>query len=180
MVYSWKILPYNFHILYKEWAKVSPFITNLFLQDHVSNIEKIDQMYFFIEFSISWIHKWIPEVGYTPIGNIPCLYRKYFTNFWEKLNRQDPATGQLYGKELLDQITNTIKTYQNSPQKGISTWSSIKNVARRISIQDGNKEEMINNYLAKIKKNLLTNIAEFYKSDTSMRSGQSDTANAHL
>lgn len=42
-----KILPNNFLILYKEWAKVSPFITNLFLQDHVSSIEKIDQMYFF-------------------------------------------------------------------------------------------------------------------------------------
>ena len=37
---------------------------------------------------------------------------------------------------------------------------------------------MINNYLAEIKKNLLTNIAEFDKSDASMRSGQSDTADA--
>lgn len=91
-------------------------------------------MYFFIEFSIPWIHKWTSEVGYTPIENIPCLYRKYFTNFWEELNRQDPATGQLYGQELLDQITNTVKTYQNSIQ--ISTGSPIKNVARRISIQD--------------------------------------------
>ena len=104
-------------------------------------------MYFFIEFSIPCIHKLIPEVGYTPNENIPCLYCKYFTNFWGKLNRQDPATRQLYGQELLDQITNIIKAYQNSPQKGISTGSSIKRIARRISIQDGKKEEMINYYL---------------------------------
>lgn len=126
-------------------------------------------MYFFIEFSIPWIHKWTPEVGYTPIENIPCLYRKYFTNFWDKLNRKDPATGHLYGQELLDQITSTIKIYQDFTQRDISTRSSIKNIARRISIQDENKEEMINNYLAETKKKLLTNIAEFDKSDTSMR-----------
>ena len=103
---------------------------------------------------------------------------KIFHKLWEKLNRQDPAIVQLYGQELLDQITNTIKTYQNSPQKGISKGSSIKNVARRISIQDGNKEEMVNNYLAEIKKNLLTNIAEFDKLDTLMSSGKSDAADA--
>lgn len=108
-------------------------------------------------------------MGYTPIENIPCLYRKYFTNFWDKLNRKDPATGHLYGQELLDQITSTIKIYQDFTQRDISTRSSIKNIARRISIQDENKEEMINNYLAETKKKLLTNIAEFDKSDTSMR-----------
>ena len=63
------------------------FLMNLYLQDHISNIEKIDQMYFFVEFSILWIHKWVPKVGYTPNKNIPCLYRKYFHNFWGKLNR---------------------------------------------------------------------------------------------
>ena len=171
-----KILPDNFFILYKEWAKVSPFITNLFLQDHVSCIDKIDQMYFFIKFSIPWIHKWTPEMGYTPGENIPCLYRKYFTNFWDKLNRKYPATGKLYGQELLDQISNTIKIYQEIPQKDISAEGSVKHIARRISIQEGNKEELINKYLAEIKRNLLTDIAEFDKSDTSMRSGQSDTA----
>ena len=77
-------------------GKSFSFLTDLFLQDHISNIEKIDQMYFFIDFSIPWIHKWIPEVGYTPNENTTCLYQKYFTNFLEKLNRQDPATGQLY------------------------------------------------------------------------------------
>ena len=119
-----------------------------------------------------------PRSGLYPIDNIPSLYRKYFTNFWDKLNRKDPANGQLYGQELLDNITSTIKIYQDFPQKNISAGSSIKNIARRISIQDGNKEDLINNYLAEIKENFLTNIAEFAKSDTSMKSGQSDTADA--
>lgn len=115
-------------------------------------------------------------MGYTLGENIPCLYRKYFTNFWDKLNRKDPATRKLYGQELLDQISNTIKIYQEIPQKDISAEGSVKHIARRISIQEGNKEELINKYLAEIKRNLLTDIAEFDKSDTSMRSGQSDTA----
>ena len=125
--------------LYKQWVKISPFLMNLYLQDHVPNIEQIDQMYFFIEFSIPWIHKWVPEVGYTPNENIPCLYRKYFHNFWEKLNRDDPTTGQTYGQELIDHITKTIQAYHDSPQKGIVAEGSIKHIARRISIQDGNK-----------------------------------------
>ena len=84
---------------------------NLYVQDHVPNIEHIDQMYFFIEFSVPWINKCVPEVGYTPEENISCLYRKYFHNFWDKLNRTDPSTGQLYGQELIDQIKNTIQAY---------------------------------------------------------------------
>ena len=60
-------------------------------------------MYFFIEFSTPWIHKWIPEIGYTPEEKIPCLYRTYYNNFWDKLIRQDPKTGKPYGQELVDQ-----------------------------------------------------------------------------
>ena len=37
---------------------------------------------------------------------------------------------------------------------------------------------MINDYLEEIKKNLLQNISEFDKSDTSMKSGQSDIVDA--
>ena len=48
--------------------------------------------------------------------------------------------------------------YHDSLQNGIYTGSSIKHIARRISIQDGNKEEMINDYLEDVKKNLLQNI----------------------
>ncbi|TMW80081.1 hypothetical protein EJD97_024119 [Solanum chilense] len=151
---------------------------NLYVQDHIPNIGHIDQMYFFIEFSVPWIHKWIPEVGYTPEENIPCLYRKYLNNFWEKLNRTDPTTGELYGQELIDQIKNTIKAYEDAPKKELNVEnSSIKHIARRISIQDGNKQEMINNYLEEVKRNLMENISDFEKSDTSMKSGHSGHTN---
>ena len=78
---SVKILPDHYQTLYKEWVKTSPFLSDLYLADHICNIEKIDQMYFFIEFSIPWIHKWNPEIGYTPDEKIPCLYRVYYHNF---------------------------------------------------------------------------------------------------
>ncbi|KAG5630955.1 hypothetical protein H5410_002672 [Solanum commersonii] len=41
-------------------------------------------------------------------------------------------------------------------------------------IKDGNKEEMINNYLDEVRKNILLNITQYEKSDTSMRSETSD------
>ncbi|KAG5599350.1 hypothetical protein H5410_030720 [Solanum commersonii] len=47
-------------------------------------------------------------------------------------------------------------------------------MARRISNQDGDQNEMINNYLEAVKKNLLLNITHYAKSDSSMRSETSD------
>ncbi|KAG5599204.1 hypothetical protein H5410_030574 [Solanum commersonii] len=93
-------------------------------------IEKIDQIYFFIEFSILWIHKWTPEVGFTE-ENIPCLYRTYYNNFWNKLMKQDPKTKQLIG--IIDD-------------------NSVRHIAKRISFQEGDKESMINDYLEEIDK----------------------------
>ncbi|KAG5589978.1 hypothetical protein H5410_040492 [Solanum commersonii] len=46
--------------------------------------------------------------------------------------------------------------------KGIIADSSVRHIARKIFIQDGDKEEMINNYLEEVKRN------------TSMRSETSD------
>ncbi|KAG5599218.1 hypothetical protein H5410_030588 [Solanum commersonii] len=139
--------------LYKEWVK------NNFI--------------FFIEFSIPWIHKWTPEVGFTE-EQIPCLYRTFYNNFWDKLMKKDPKTKSLYGQELLDLIAKRIQDYCITLQKGIIVDSSIRHIARKISFQDGNKEEMINRYLEEVKKNLLLNITQYEKSDTSMRSDTSD------
>ncbi|KAG5598829.1 hypothetical protein H5410_030199 [Solanum commersonii] len=36
------------------------------------------------EFSILWIHKWTPEIRFTE-EDIPCLYRTYYNNSWDKL-----------------------------------------------------------------------------------------------
>ncbi|KAG5615778.1 hypothetical protein H5410_015602 [Solanum commersonii] len=168
-----KILPDPILKLYKNWVKVSPDLNDLYHSDHVCYIEQIEQIYFFIEFSIPWIHKWTPEVGFTE-EQIPCLYRIYYNNFWDKLMKKDPMTKSLYGQELLDSISQRIKDYGTISHKGIITDNSVKHIARRISIQDGNKEEMIKEYLDEIRRNLLLNITHYEKSDTSMRSETSD------
>jgi len=59
-------------------------------------------------------------------------------------------------------------------KNGIIQDISVRHIARKISIQDGNKEEMINNYLDEVRKNILLNITQYEKSDTSMRSETSD------
>ncbi|KAG5630952.1 hypothetical protein H5410_002669 [Solanum commersonii] len=132
-----KILPDPFRKLYNEWVKISPNLNKLYHADHIGYIERIKQIYFFIEFSIPWIQKWTSE------------------------------TKSLYGQELLDLIKQRIHEYCLVPQKGIHD-SSVLHIARKISIQDGNKEEMINNYLDELRKNILLNITQYEKSDTSM------------
>uniref|UniRef100_M1DU84 Uncharacterized protein n=1 Tax=Solanum tuberosum TaxID=4113 RepID=M1DU84_SOLTU len=46
----------------------------------------------------------------------------------------------------------------------------------KISVQDGDKEAMINNYLKEVKRILLLNISQYEKSNTSMRSETSEDA----
>ncbi|KAK4709724.1 hypothetical protein R3W88_004237 [Solanum pinnatisectum] len=168
-----KILPELFLKLYKEWVKVSPNLNNLYHADHICYMEQIEQIYFFIEFSIPWIHKWTLEVGFTE-EQIPCLYRTYYNNFWDKLMKKDPQTKSLYGQELLDLISGKILEDSTSPHKGIIADSFVKLMAKRISNQDGDQEEMINKYLEDVKKSLFLNITNYAKSDTSMRSETSD------
>ncbi|KAG5592676.1 hypothetical protein H5410_043190 [Solanum commersonii] len=91
-----------------EWIKVSPDLNELYHTDHICYIEKIEQIYFFLEFSIPWIHKWTPEVGFTE-EQIPCLYRTFYNNFLDKLMKRDPKTKSLYGQELLDLIEKGSK-----------------------------------------------------------------------
>ncbi|KAG5619578.1 hypothetical protein H5410_004796 [Solanum commersonii] len=52
-----KNLPDPFLKLYKEWVKVSPNLNELYNTDHIYYLDKIDQIYFFMEFSVPWIHK---------------------------------------------------------------------------------------------------------------------------
>ncbi|KAG5590053.1 hypothetical protein H5410_040567 [Solanum commersonii] len=88
--------------------------------------------------------------------------------------KKDPMTKSLYDQELLDSISQRIQDYGTIPHKGIIADNSVKHIARRISIQDGNKEEMIKKYLDEIRRNLLLNITHYEKSDTLMRSETSD------
>ncbi|KAG5570686.1 hypothetical protein H5410_060452 [Solanum commersonii] len=64
--------------------------------------------------------------------------------------KKDPKTKSLYGKELMDLLTQKIHKY------------------------DGNKDKMIKSYLDEVKRNLLLNITHYAKSDTFMRSETSD------
>ncbi|KAG5609024.1 hypothetical protein H5410_020305 [Solanum commersonii] len=144
-----KILSEPFLKLYKEWVKISPDLNKLYQQEHISYLQQIEQICFFIEFSIPWIHKWVPEVDFIE-EQIPCLYRTYYNNFWDKLMKKDPQTKSIYGQKLLDQITATIKEYNRIPNKGIITddSTSVKHMARRISNHEEEEQnQMILDYL---------------------------------
>ncbi|KAG5571212.1 hypothetical protein H5410_060978 [Solanum commersonii] len=157
----------------KEWTKVSPDLNKLYHTNNICWLEKIDKIYFFIEFSIPWIHKWTPEVGVIE-ENIPCFYKTYYNNFWDKLMKQDPKTKQLIGQELLDIISDRVNEYHKIPKKEIINDNTVRHIARRISFQEGDKEIMINDYLEKVKRNFLQTITQVDKSDTSMRSETSN------
>ncbi|KAG5594631.1 hypothetical protein H5410_035863 [Solanum commersonii] len=86
----------------------------------------------------------------------------------------DPITKSSYGQEFLDQITQTIHTYNTAPPKELAVDNLVRHMARRISNLDGDKEELINNYLNEVQRNLLLNITHYEKSYTSMRSETSD------
>ncbi|KAG5605136.1 hypothetical protein H5410_026628 [Solanum commersonii] len=75
-----KILPNPFLKLYEEWVKVSPDLHELYHTNQIFYLEKINQIYFFIEFSVPWIHKWTSKVEFTE-EQISCLYRTFYNNF---------------------------------------------------------------------------------------------------
>lgn len=45
-------------------------------------------MHFWIEFSVSWIWKWVPEVGLNDY-KISCLKRTRYVKLWDKLMKID-------------------------------------------------------------------------------------------
>ncbi|KAG5572767.1 hypothetical protein H5410_062533 [Solanum commersonii] len=38
-----------------------PDLNKLYHQEHICYFQQIEQIYFFIEFSVPWIHKWVPS-----------------------------------------------------------------------------------------------------------------------
>ncbi|KAG5630937.1 hypothetical protein H5410_002654 [Solanum commersonii] len=148
---------------------------NDYLKEVRRNILLYTTHYAKSEFSIPWIHKWTPEVGYTE-EQIPCLYRVYYNNFWDKMIKKDPKTKELHGQELSDFITQKIRDYSTETHKIVVTDPSVKHIARRISIKDGNTDDMINDYLKEVRINILLYITHYAKSDTSIRSETSEDA----
>ncbi|KAG5599465.1 hypothetical protein H5410_030835 [Solanum commersonii] len=102
------------------------------------------------------------EVGFTE-EQILCLYRTFYNNFWDKLIKKDPKTKTLYRQEFMDFMPKRIQKYGISPQKGVVADSSVRHIARKISIQDGDKKAMINSYLEEVKRTLLLNITQYEK-----------------
>ncbi|KAG5579996.1 hypothetical protein H5410_050623 [Solanum commersonii] len=55
----------------------------------------------FLKLYKEWVK--VPKVDFTE-EQIPCLYRTYYSNFWDKLMKKDPQTKYIYEQELIDLI----------------------------------------------------------------------------
>ncbi|KAG5585165.1 hypothetical protein H5410_045599 [Solanum commersonii] len=142
----------NVKISFTYWDYIQAFDKVLCYNNERHKHTWFFKICFFIEFSIPWIHKWVPEVDFTE-EQIPCLYRTYYNSFWDKLMKKDPQTKSIYGQELLDQIVATVKEYNRIPNKGIVTddLTLVKHMARRISNHDEEEQnQMILDYLEEI------------------------------
>lgn len=166
------ILPQNFTELYSTWIDVNP------KKDIPS--DKYD-LYFFMEFSIPWIWKWVPIIGYTE-HEIPCIKRSSYTKFWDKMNKRNPETRQLYCIDTINLIEKRIKWYQENrrlvAEKEESPHDQIK---KKFSMKDSNREMFIEAYIEEIKKDLLQGFdgeTQSVKSDTSMVSASQDCQDA--
>ncbi|KAG5599896.1 hypothetical protein H5410_031266 [Solanum commersonii] len=86
----------------------------------------------------------------------------------------DPKTKQLIGQELLDSIKEKNNYYNIIHLEKIIDDHSVRHIARRISVQEKDKEKIIQDYPEEVRKTLLQTITQIDKSDTSM---QSETSN---
>ena len=130
-------------------------------------------MYFYIEFSIPWIHRWSIEIGYDT-QQIPALYRTFYCNFWDKLLRKDPETKLPYGHDQREEIVKKIAEYEKAPKKSILIEEkSLNYVSRRLSAHGGNKMQMIEEYLSEVRDKLLQTVEQ--NSDISMNSTETNT-----
>ncbi|KAG5605483.1 hypothetical protein H5410_026975 [Solanum commersonii] len=92
-----------------------------------------------------------------------------YTQLQEYLSQKQSDTFASIAKEEIDDSKSFEKEYGISPQKGIVADNSVRYIARKISVQDGDKEAMINNYLEEVKRSLLLNITQYEKSDIEVR-----------
>ena len=104
------ILPEPFNGLYAQWLNLSPIVSD-FEDDRVSGTLS---MYFFLQFSIPWIVRWIPEVSHTH-NHIPCMKRTFFTKFWRKMIQKQPD-GKLHSHLTISQIEEKLLEYKTKQQ----------------------------------------------------------------
>ncbi|KAL3812980.1 hypothetical protein ACJIZ3_014248 [Penstemon smallii] len=170
---SYEILPEKWKNLYSEWIDLSPLMSKL-ITSHKAD-ELITSMHFFIEFSIPWISKWIPMVGYTE-HQTPCLYRNSFSKFWEKMNKVDPSSGKLFGAETEELIQNKLLLYKTKEMD--DTPSPFQAISGKLKMkkQELSREDIIKAYMEEMKKDLKKNFKEFLEDDS--KSSKSDTSMA--
>ncbi|KAI5671407.1 hypothetical protein M9H77_11771 [Catharanthus roseus] len=132
--------------------------------------EDIASMIFFIEFSIPWVWKWTPEVGYTQ-QNFPCLRRATHSRFWDRLIKLDPDTKANHGKNILDEIQQKIVLYKQKKDTGdVKLTSPFRQLTSMLKLQKDviPKEDLIKSYMQELKKELIKNLLPADKTDISM------------
>ncbi|KAG5588632.1 hypothetical protein H5410_049066 [Solanum commersonii] len=129
----------------------------------------------------SWFVKVCSKIFEGPIPN-------WFLNWWSYHRPTIKILPEPFLKLYKEWVKNfPSHGFTNGPQKSIRDYGiethkilvadpSVKHIARRISIQDGNTNNMINDYLEEVRRNILLNITHYEKSDTSMRSETSEDA----
>ncbi|KAG5570679.1 hypothetical protein H5410_060445 [Solanum commersonii] len=137
---------------------------------HLKDIPKNDPLYAQLQAYLSQRQSnTFSSIAKDNVDDIKSYEKTYYNNFWDKLMKKDPQAKSLYGQELLDLISNTIQDYKSIPHKGIIAYTLARHMARKLSNQDGDDQnEMINNYLEEVKRNLLLNITHYAKSDSFM------------
>ena len=162
------ILPERIKSLFDKWVDCSPHLQKK--EESQIFIEGIASCFFFIEFSIPWIWKWTPEVGYTD-SKIPCLFRISHIKFWDKMMKIDPSTKELYGSETIKLIEKKMAEYELN-KENMCTPSPFDYITRKMKMKGSlSKEQMIAAYLDEMQKNLISKLEEddkSVKSDSSM------------
>ncbi|KAL0458677.1 UNVERIFIED_CONTAM: hypothetical protein Slati_0494900 [Sesamum latifolium] len=123
-------------------------------------VEGMASLYFFMEFSIPWIWKWLPEVGIT-LQKIPCIKRKFCSKFWNKLMQIDPETKKYYGQEIINEMEEKLQGYKILAEKEENQAPNpFEHISQRIRNKKGviTKDQMIEEYLNQMKKDLKKNL----------------------
>ena len=172
---SVQILPEPFKSLYVEWLNVAPKYKDAITHSNGGK-EVIPSLHFFIEFSIPWIWKWMPEVNYSP-NQFPSLQRSYLTKFWAKMLQKDPNSDEVNSKQTIDNINQAILKYKSQKEylshkeqsASSSPYEKILSSMKAQGNSSPSKDEVIRAYFQQMKEDLLKNFDK-QKSDSSMLS----------
>lgn len=151
-----EILPDPYKGLFTEWVNNTPYIS-AYSKEYIAETA---MLFFFMQFGIPWIWKWNLSAGLNQ-SNIPCLKRKFYSKFWQKLLKIDKETNVAYGQELEEIIQKTINEDKaNKVQKEEHTPFSevFQKIKRTQPLQ--NTEEMVAAYIEEMKRGFMQHFKE--------------------